>query len=407
MLLSLSWKNIWRNKTRSLVIIFAIVLGVIGGVGLSAFVNGLFLKRVNMAIENEASNIQIHNSQFLLNKEIIDTIPDCLKITTVLDTFKKVKAYSLRIKCVSMINSANSGDGIMLNGINPEKEKLVTGIYKFIIKGNYFSEKRKNGILLGDKLVQKLKIKLRSKVVLTFQTTTGEITSAAFKVIGIYKTSNSGFDEHNAYVNSMEIIPIIGCNPNNAHEIAISVFEDDFTENVIGTLKNIFNNDQIEIQSWKEVMPELNLLNGATEYMLYIFMTIIFLALSFGIINTMLMAVLERIREIGMLMAIGMNKPRIFKMIMLETILLMSTGSAVGLVFAYLIVNFFKVHGIDLSVLGAGLSDLGFSSIIHPFLKPSAYVAIVILVITTGILSSIVPARKALSLNPSEAIRKL
>ena len=122
-----------------------------------------------------------------------------------------------------MINSANGSQGVMLNGIDPEKEKAVTGIYSFVKEGNYFTDNRKNGILVGEKLAQKLKLKLRSKVVVTMPSVTGNITSAAFKVIGIYKTSNSTFDGMNAYARKSDISPVIGFGPETAHEIAISV----------------------------------------------------------------------------------------------------------------------------------------------------------------------------------------
>ncbi len=407
MLLSLSWKNIWRNKTRSLIIIFAIVFGVIGGVGIIAFMNGLIYQRLEMAIGNEVSNIQIHNSHFQSNKELNDTIFNIQKLTSVLDTCRKIKAYSLRLKSVTMINSANCGEGIMLNGIDPEKEKKVTGIYKYIQTGNYFADTRKNGIVIGEKLARKLKIKMRSKVVVTMQSASGDITNAAFKVIGIYKTSNSTFDGHNAYVRKSDLATIIGFGSQTAHEIAISVYNDNESETLVASLKKKFNSDKLSIEPWIEIMPELGLLTGVMDYMLYIFMSIIFLALSFGIINTMLMAVMERVREIGMLMAIGMNKTKIFSMIMLETILLMLTGSFVGLVLSFAIVNFFEKFGIDLSRFASGMSGFGFSSMVYPFLETSAYFRIVIMVIIAGIISSIVPARKALKLNPSEAIRKL
>jgi len=406
-LFSLSWKNIWRNKIRSLIIIFAIVFGVIGGVGIVAFMNGLFHQRIQMAIGNEVSNIQIHNSHFQSNKELNDTIIDISKLTSVLDTCKKIKAYSLRIKTVTMINSANNGEGIMLNGIEPEKEKKVTGIYKYLKEGNYFTDKRKNGILIGEKLAGKLKIKMRSKVVVTMQSASGNITNAAFKVIGIYKTNNSSFDGCNAYVRKSDLAAIIGFGSQTAHEIAISINNDNESSGLVASLKAKYNEDKLSIESWDEIMPELGLFTGVMNYILYIFMSIIFLALSFGIINTMLMAVMERVREIGMLMAIGMNKTKIFLMIMLETILLMLTGSIAGLIFSYVIVNLFGKYGINLSTVASGLSDIGFSSMVYPFLETEEYIKIVIMVLIAGIISSIVPARKALKLNPSEAIRKL
>jgi len=407
MLLSLSWKNIWRNKTRSIIIIIAIVFGIIGGVGFTAFMNGLINERLEMAIGNEVSNLQIHNSHFQSNKEINDTIVEVSKLKSILDTCRKIKAYSLRLKLVSMINSANSGDGVMLNGIDPVREKAVTGIYKFIKEGDYFPDNRKNGIVIGEKLANKLKVKLRSKVVVMVQSTSGNIIRVAFKIVGIYQTSNSTFDGHNAYIRTSDIAPIIGFSPQTAHEIAISVYDDQQTENFESSITNKCNNQKTSIESWKTLMPELSLLTGFMNYMLYIFMSIIFLALSFGIINTMLMAVLERVREIGMLMAIGMNKTKIFLMIMLETIMLMLTGSFAGLVLSYMIVNIFGKYGIDLSKFASGFSGYGFSSMVYPFLAIIMYIKIVIMVVIAGIISSIIPARKALKLNPSEAIRKL
>jgi putative ABC transport system permease protein len=407
MLLSLSWKNIWRNKTRSLVIIFAIVFGIIGGVGFVAFFNGLIFQRIELAIGNETSNIQIHNANFQSNKEINDTISNLITIYQTLDTCKKIKAYSSRLKGVAMINSANSGEGIMLSGIEPESEKTVTNIYHCIVAGNYFNTNKKNGIVIGQKLADKLKIKLRSKVVITMQTTSGNITTAAFKVVGIYKTNNSTFDNRNAYVDKAYLASILGFDSDVCHEIAISVNNDKIADNLAKNISTQINNNQVSVQYWKEIMPELSIYTDVAEYMLYIFMTIIFLALSFGIINTMLMAVLDRVREIGMLMAIGMNKRKIFKMIMLETIMLMLTGSIIGMFLSYFLINYLKTHGIDLSNFSKGLSGLGFSTMVYPFLEIQEYIKIIIMVVITGILSSIIPARRALKLNPSEAIRKL
>lgn len=405
MMLSLYWKNIWRNKTRSFIIIFAIVFGVIGGVGFVAFFNGLIFQRIDIAIGNEVSNIQLHNPNYQENKEIKDIIADLTKVQQVLDTCKRIKGYSARVKSTAMVNSANSGAGVMLNGIDPDREKKVTNIYHYVNQGEYLSLTKKNGILIGQKLAQKLKIKLRSKVVITMQTISGDITSAAFKVVGIYQTSNSTFDERNAYVIKDNLLAVIGFNTPVAHEISIALYSDKENEQVLGSLKNKLNAGDLSIQSWKEIMPELSLFTDIAEYMLYIFMFIIFLALSFGIINTMLMAVLDRAMEIGMLMAIGMNKGRIFRMILSETILLMLTGSLIGLFLSYLLVMFFAKHGIDLSAFSSGLSGFGFSTKVYPFLESGSYIKIVMMVVITGFFSALIPAKRALKYNPSEAIR--
>lgn len=401
-MLLLAWKNIWRNKVRSIIISFAIVFGIIGGVGFSAFYFGMIKQRLELAIGNETSNIQIHHKNFFQNKEINDTIAGFSNLLKILDTTSTIKSYTYRLKTVSMINSANSNAGIMLLAVQPSLEKEVTGIYKFIKQGNYL-ERQKNGIIIGEKLAKKLKVKLKSKVVITMQTPSGEMLSAAFKIEGIYRTENTGYDERMVFAKYNELSKLLGYTTPVAHEIAIALHSDESNISTIAALQKTF--PDLSILSWKEIMPELAMMTDSASYILYIFMIIIFLALSFGIINTMLMAVLDRVKEIGMLMAIGMNKSKIASMIMLETILLVLTGSVIGLIISAILIDIFGRVGIDLSMFATGLSDMGFSPIIYPFISLNSYFEIIILVIITAVFSSIVPIKRALKLNPAEAIR--
>jgi ABC-type antimicrobial peptide transport system permease subunit len=145
---------------------------------------------------------------------------------------------------------------------------------------------------------------------------------------------------------------------------------------------------------------------SAMNYYLMIFMIIILLALGFGIVNTMLMAVLERIKELGMLKAVGMSRKRIFRMIMMETIFLGLTGAFVGMAISYLMIWWTGRTGLDLSSLyQEGFEAIGFSPILYPSIGPDSFIQITLMVILTGILASIYPARKALKLNPCEALR--
>ncbi|HTX87797.1 MAG TPA: FtsX-like permease family protein, partial [Bacteroidales bacterium] len=156
---------------------------------------------------------------------------------------------------------------------------------------------------------------------------------------------------------------------------------------------------------WMELQPELALLITATDRISYIFLAIILLALAFGIINTMLMAVLERTKEIGMLMSIGMSRSRVFRMILLETIMLTLTGGVIGMGVSAGIIAFFHRYGIDLSAVGKGMESLGYETMVYPSIAPSFFFALTIMIIFTGILSSIYPARKALAIEPAKAIK--
>jgi ABC-type antimicrobial peptide transport system permease subunit len=149
----------------------------------------------------------------------------------------------------------------------------------------------------------------------------------------------------------------------------------------------------------------MSLLTDSMDQYMYNFHLIILLALCFGIINPMLMAVLDRIKEIGMLMAVGMNKRRIFSMIILESVLLTIVGGILGIITGSVITKIFETHPINLAMFSEGLEDYGFASQVYTSLHAETLVIISILVIVTSILSAVYPARKALKLNPAEATR--
>lgn len=161
-----------------------------------------------------------------------------------------------------------------------------------------------------------------------------------------------------------------------------------------------------EIQNWKEIAPELGYTVSVGDKMMFIFMGIIMLALGFGIVNTMMMAVLERTREIGMLMALGMNKFKIFMMILMETFFLILAGCPIGIVLALVTIGITQRTGIDFSQYSDAYSSFGYSSIFYPSLSVKQFGMMLLLVVITAFVSALFPARKALQLNPAESLKK-
>ena len=161
------------------------------------------------------------------------------------------------------------------------------------------------------------------------------------------------------------------------------------------------------VESWRDIVPEIAVIVDMFDQLMSIFMLIIMLSLAFGIINTMLMAIMERTREIGMLMAIGMNKTKIFFMIAYETVYLALIGGPTGLLLGYLTIRFFSTRGIDLASFSKALAGYGISNMVYPEMAAHNYYDIFLEVIFVALLASIYPAYKALKLNPVEAIRKI
>lgn len=407
---AIAWKNVWRNKLRSLIVIVAITLGLIGGLFYIAFVNGMTQTQIGSTIRSEVSNIQIHNPKFLINDETKYEIKNTDDIVNKIKELENVKSVSARLISLGMVSSAATGAAILLHGIDINSEIMTADIHKNLVDGTYFDTNLRNPIVIGEKLADKLKVRIGSKIVITIQDMDENLTYGAFKVAGIFKTDDTNFDQIHSFVHKEDLASLISYNSSNATEIAIRLTHNEFTEDVAEQIKNIFSEKisqkEITVRTWKQIRPILEMLNNMTIQFTMIFVVIILVALSFAIINTMLMAIMERVREIGMLMAIGMSKVKVFLMIMLETVFLSLTGGFFGLLISWIVVQVTFNIGIDLSNFGEGLNAYGYSSFVRPELELYYYILIGGLVMITALLASILPARKALNLVPSEAVRQ-
>jgi|SRR6185503_15403405 len=404
MLFKIAWRNIWRNRTRSLVVIAAVAVGLFAGMFMMAFFQGAINQEVESMVETQLSHIQFHNPAFIDDKEVNDTIANAKVIVNRLKQNRDVKAVSGRLITTGMVSSSSTASGVEIHGVVPEDERSVSNISQDVIAGSYFTGLKKNEIVIGEKLAGKLGVKLHNKIVLTFQSKTGDLTAGSFRIAGIFRSRNSSFDQMTVFTRFDDLAAILGTT-GEMHEIAVVLKDGQKTNSVARGLKKEY--PSLLVQTWTELSPQMALLSGIMDQMMYIIIGIILLALMFGIINTMLMAVLERQREFGVLMAIGMNKARVFMMIVLESVMLTCAGIPAGILFTSLTVGSLAKHGIDLSSFSQALSQYGFSNIIYPVLKQSMFVPVSVMTALTAVLSAVYPAIKALRFKPAEAIHKI
>ena len=300
--------------------------------------------------------------------------------------------------------SPNAAAGIQIVGVDPEQEKQVSTLHLAIPDscGSYFTGTRKNQVVISHKLADKLKIRLKSKIVIRFQNTDGNLTEAAFSVSGIFQTANTAFDETNVFVRKHDLDQITGSD-NGIQEIAVMLLDIDNIPVAEAALKSMLPG--LDVENWMEIRPDMGMISSAIAIEVYVILGIILFALAFGIINTMLMIVFERTHELGMLMAVGMSKSRVFRMIMMETIFLTTIGGVIGMSLSVALVAWFQRYGIDMSSVSKGLGAFGFDPKIYPFISTKFYINLTVMILCTGILSAVGPARKALKMNPVEAIR--
>jgi ABC-type lipoprotein release transport system permease subunit len=204
------------------------------------------------------------------------------------------------------------------------------------------------------------------------------------------------YDEMNVFIEAGQLQNMVDPEGNIVSEIAIRTHDDDDIKAVLVQLQAKYG--ELSILSWRELSSSLVAMMAMMDQFGYIMIMIILLALTFGIVNVMLMAIMERTRELGMLMAIGMNKKRIFLMIMMETIF-------IGVAIAAGTIALTSRSGINFASWSEGFESLGYNPLVYPIVQSSFYIILAIMVVIAALMASIWPARKALKLNAAEAVR--
>lgn len=399
----IAWRNVWRNKLRSLIVIGSIALGMWAGIFVMGLSLGMNEQRMQATMDTYVGHVQIHHPNYKVELLVGDTLSELEPLLKELRSDSQILGFTPRVLSNAMASSAHGASGVKMIGVDTGFESMVTTIPASVVEGQFLQGISRNPVYIGQKLANKLKVSVRNKIVLTLQDVNGEIVASSFRVAGIYKSGNSMYDESNLFVRANDIQKLLGIS--GFHEVIIKMTEQDHSGELAERLNKQFDSNLAE--NWKLVAPELAYADDVMEQSLYVIIGIIILALLFGIVNTMLMAVLERKKELGMLLAIGMNKSKVFTMIMVETLYFSLVGGPLGLFVAYLTVSHFSTAGISLESFGEGLESLGMSTTIYPALETTYYINVGIMVVTAAAIAAIYPAMRALKLNPSEAIRSI
>lgn len=407
-ILKLSWRNIWRNKRRSLIVIISIIVGVSSSLLNDSIGVGIMNQIVDNLIKSHDSNVQIHKVGFRENKNIDDFVPSHNKITNIIKNNENIEGYTVRVISFGLISSASNSSGISLVGLKPELEKKVTDIYKKIIEGNYLTGAR-NEIVISKKIADKLEVEPGDKVVAVASDKNGNVSSQLFRVAGIYRSGISEYDNIYAYVllsDAQEILNI----GDNIHEIAISI--EDYRKS--GELKNTIINalerneiflNELDISTFQEIMPMMMSFLDLYTQMSYLIYIIIGIAVLFGVVNTMLMTVMERINEFGVIMSIGIRRNQLVRMIIYESFLIGIIGTVVGFIVGLAIYYPLSINGIDMSNFSESMALFGLPNLIYPELNVNVIINTLLIIPFVTIIAGIFPAIKAIRLQPSEAVR--
>lgn len=401
-ILKIAWRNIWRNPARSGVLMAAIMLGICCGVLAMSITNGLINQRFDFMIEKQLAHLQIHQPAFVEDMDVQHFIPNSKEIETFLNNDTNIAQYSSRGLFHAMITGPGTVSGAVVRAVYPEREIGTIDFEPVMKEGSFLESDGFAPIVVGQKLANRLDVILDDKLVLHIQDKDNQPIAGALYIAGIFESHMDELDENLVFIRMEDVVDLTG--KSYVHEIAILLKNMEGLEGMSKQLQLAFPNQKV--RAWKEISPELRILSESYGQIRMIFMVVILFGLAFGILNTMLMAVFERTKEIGVLLAIGMNKIRVFLLIITETIMISFIGAALGMLLAKFMVDWLYGIGVDLSAFSEGLTDLGFDTVIYPVISEGYYLSIVVMVFFTAVLAAFYPALKAIKLIPAEVIKK-
>ena len=358
-------------------------------------------QRLDDAIDLQTSDIQIHRAGFMSNKEVTYTLPDAERVITQIRSVSGVAAVAERLSSNAVIASPENTIAGEIKGIVPQQEERISVLSDFLVEGEMLNQEQKLPILISKKTADKLKVKLNGKVVVTLQAADGEITGGAFRVQGIFATPSTPFDEGTVIALYDDLRQLAGIDA--PHELAVKLSDPARLATVQSTLDEQLL-DTYQVNSWKDLLPELFAFDSFINMVGVLFTIIIMLGLGFSLMNTMNMIVQERTQELGMLRAIGQGRWSVFAMLMKEAGLMMLIGAVGGILLGVVFVTMASRHGISIS---QGLDFLGIRPVIYPTLNAGLLMTIIGLATIITLIIATFPASKALRIQPQEALRDL
>ena len=400
-LLTLSWRNLWRNHRRTGIMLGAIAVGVWAMIFMTALMRGMVDDMLNQGISNLPGHIQVQHPDFLDDPSVANSIAvpggEFEALLQRLDS----KRWTTRIRVPAVIASERETRGINLIGIVPAAEDDVSGLPELLTEGRFLESQSDSGVIIGAKLAERLETRLGKRVVVMSQDPENNIRERGFRIVGIYRAKMPGLEEFNVYAARDTLQQLLRIEGRVSQVIVVG---EDYRE--IEPLYRQLRQQApagLQVRAWYEIDSYLAAMFNMMDGFVLVWVIIIFLALSFGLVNTLVMAIFERVREIGLIQALGMRPALILYQILMESTLLLLIGLGLGNALALATVKPLE-SGLDISVVAEGMAMMGASSMLYPKLTSSDLLLANSVVILLGVLTSILPAWRAAQLDPVRAL---
>ena len=406
----LAWRNLWRNPRRTLIVLTAVVIGVGSMVLLGALMRGMVAGMVENAIDNLTGHLRIQDRAYRSDPSIAHRItnPGALA-TAALSVLPEGTRAVFRLRVDAVVATSRETTGVVLVGIHPAAEHGASFIGAAPVDGRMISDGDANVILMGRALSDTLETGVGRKIVLMSQGADGDIASRAFRVRGVYHAEMAATEKAFVFAPLATVQRMLGVG-GAVTEIAFTLPGKDAAQTdlapLVAALDRQLASTALVAESWQDMLPAVSAYLKLFDGFMMIWYLVVFVAMGFGLVNTVLMAVYERMREFGLLKALGMRPARIFRMVLGETLMLLFMGMTLGNLIALGGIGLLSRGGIDLSVFARGAEMWGISRVIWPVVTAPDFLMANVTVLGLGLLVGVYPALRAARFTPIETMRQ-
>ncbi|MFA6138407.1 MAG: FtsX-like permease family protein [Sulfurimonas sp.] len=397
LIIKMAWKNSFLRLSRTLLVITMIAVSMSMMIGIQGLYDGMSANMIDKNKRSDSGDVALYEKEYRVEKELKNTIKNANEIKGAIENRAGVEAVVLRVRAEGLASTARKSSFAMINGINLSEEERFGVFSDFLKEGALSLEKR--DALVGIELAKTLKLRIGSKIVFSTQDSSGEINSLALRVSGIVQTTNISLDNSAIFMDREKLHAFLGTSPSEATQIAIKSSQEGLYARLKLKYPDLDVKSFLELQPMMKQMQEMMVIFNSITF--FIVMSVVFV----GILGVMYVSVLDRIREFGIMLSIGMQYKYIRLQIFLEALFVGLTGYIFGAILGAFLLLYLRDYGIDLSAFADAMQSFGYETTVHGTIKLSYFTTTFLAIMSASFLSVLIPLRKIKNLNPIAVIK--
>ena len=401
MILKIAFRNMLRQKRRTALTSLTMLGGFVLAAVSIGWSDGTYSFIINMFTSDRLGQIEVHRAGYMDEPTIYDTIKDYQHVGQIIQSVEGVKSWAPRVYSAGLASLGDKTAGVRMIGMDPVLEEKATDFSRRVVEGTFLSGKP-NETLLGRGLARILGARVGDGIVLLTQAADGSMANDIFNVAGIVDTGDETGDRLGLYLNLTDAqqFLVVG---EEVHEIVIMVDNLKRVDEITGSIRKRLDNPDLEVLPWQEFARSFYEAMRADQQGMWIMLFVIILIVAVGVLNTVLMSVLERIREYGLLKAIGTRPAQIIHLVLMELLVIVSISVALGGVLSVGVNWLISIHGIPIP-MEITYGGMAFDRMYSEINARSLYIPAVTIIIS-AILVGVFPAIKAARTEPAKAMR--